>query len=296
LRTTPHIRQPPAEVDITRELVRALLWAQHPDLADLPIEPVDAGWDNAVFRVGADLAVRLPRRLVAVELLLKEQKWLPQLAGRLPLHTPVPVRSGEPGEGYPWCWSVVPWLEGVPADLCAIDGDQGATLAAFFAALHTPAPGDAPLNEWRGVPLSNRQVVVEERLPRLESSVAAPIERLWRHALDAPLDAPTTWLHGDLHAQNVLVEDGKLSAIIDWGDLCQGDPATDLAAIWMLLGDAATRAHAIRLCPAVSEATWARARGWAIFFGALFNDMGLAGDARHGATGRLTLQRLVEGP
>ena len=299
MRTTPHIQQPQAEVDITPELVRALLQAQHPDLSHASIQPVDAGWDNAVFRLGPQLAVRLPRRLAAAELLVKEQMWLPQLAPQLPLPVPTPVRVGRPGEGYPWQWSVVPWLAGVPADLCAADREQGATLAAFFRALHVPARENAPLNTWRGVPLSDRRAVVEQRMHRLGSETKAIIERiedLWSRALAAPLDAPPTWLHGDLHSQNVLVEGGKLSAVIDWGDLCQGDRASDLAAVWMLLGDVDAREAAIHLSPGVSESTWTRARGWAIFFGVLMSDMGLAGNARHGAAGKLTLARLVEGP
>ena len=299
MRTTPHIQPPPAEVDITPELVRGLLRAQHPDLANASIQPVDAGWDNAVFRIGTQLAARLPRRRAAVELLAKEQKWLPQLAPRLPLRVPVPVRVGVPGDGYPWRWSLVPWFHGSPADLGATDREQGATLATFFRALHVPAPANAPRNDWRGVPLAGRRAVVEERIHRLGkemSAAAGKIEKIWLRALDAPLDTPATWLHGDLHSQNVIVDGGKLTAIIDWGDLCQGDRATDLAATWMVLGDIVARDATIRLCPGVSDATWARARGWAIFFGMLMSDMEQAGNARHGAAGRMTLGRLAEGP
>jgi aminoglycoside phosphotransferase (APT) family kinase protein len=280
-------------------MVRTLLRAQHPDLADATLQPVAEGWDNAVFRLGTHLAVRLPRRLAAVQLLVKEQTWLPQLAPRLPLPVPTPIRVGLPGESYPWPWSVVPWLSGAPADICSADSNQGATLAAFFNALHVPAPDNAPLNDWRGGVLSGRRAVIEQRMHRLGSDMAATIgrvEEIWIRALEAPIDTPATWLHGDLHAQNVLVDGGKLSGIIDWGDLCRGDRATDLAAIWMLLRDIAAREAAIRSCPDVSEATWDRARGWAIFFGVLLGDMGSAGNERHGAAGKLTLRRVVEGP
>jgi aminoglycoside phosphotransferase (APT) family kinase protein len=297
--TVPHLKQPPAEIDITLEMVTALLRAQHPDLADQPIRAIAEGWDNAVFQVGPHLAVRLPRRLAAVELLVKEQTWLPQLAPHLPLRVPAPVRVGEPGEGYPWRWSVVPWFEGTPADFAAPDSEQGATLAAFFRALHVSAPANVPLNDWRGVPLSNRRDLIEQRMHRLGADMAGTMERvekIWIRALDAPLDSPSTWLHGDLHPQNVLVEGGKLTAIIDWGDLCQGDPATDLAATWMLLGNIAAREAVIRLCPDVSASSWTRARGWAVFFGVLLSDIGLSGNARHGAAGKLILHRLVEGP
>jgi aminoglycoside phosphotransferase (APT) family kinase protein len=280
-------------------MVRALLRAQHPDLADASLQPVAEGWDNAVFRLGTHLAVRLPRRLAAVELLVKEQTWLPQLAPRLPLPVPVPVRVGLPGESYPWRWSVVPWLSGAPADVCAADSNQGATLAAFLRALHVSAPDNAPLNDWRGGVLADRRAVIEQRMHRLGSdmdAVMGRVEEIWIRALEAPIDAPPTWLHGDLHSQNVLVDGGKLSGIIDWGDLCHGDRATDLAAIWMLLGNISARQAAIRLCPGVSEATWSRARGWAIFFGVLLSDMGSTGNERHGAAGKLTLRRVVEGP
>jgi aminoglycoside phosphotransferase (APT) family kinase protein len=294
----PYLQQPPPEIDITVEMVRRLLLAQHPDLADAPIESADAGWDNAVFRLGADLAVRLPRRRAAEGSAVKEHTWLPQLAPRLPLRVPAPVRLGQPAGGYPWHWSIVPWLEGTPADVQPPDREQGATLAAFFHALHVPAPDSVPVDGWRGVPLSDRRETVDPRMDRLglDAGTLDRIETLWRCALEAPLDTAATWVHGDLHSQNVLVQDGKLCAVIDWGDLCRGDRATDLAAIWILLGDVSAREAAIRLCPDVSEATWMRARGWAIFFGVVLNDIGLAGNARHGMAGSLTLRRLVEGP
>lgn len=295
-----HAGRPPADFDITLETVRCLLRTQHADLAAHTIEPVKAtGWDNELFRLGETMAVRLPRRQTAAELVAQEQTWLPHLATRLPLAIPSPIRIGQPGCGYPWRWSVVPWLSGQPADLSPPDDDQGEALAAFLNALHHPAPGDAPVNLWRGVPLVNRRRSIEERMRRLSGrtdAICPRIQALWTAALEAPVDMPPTWIHADLHAQNVLVKAGALCAVIDWGDMCQGDRATDLAAIWTLLPGVRAREAAMRACADVTEATWTRARGWAVFFGVTLIDSGFAGDPRHARMGAETLRRLREGP
>jgi aminoglycoside phosphotransferase (APT) family kinase protein len=288
---------PPAEVDITPTLVRRLLETQHPDLAREPLRAIGAGWDNAIFRLGTKLAVRLPRRAAAAPLCLHERRWLPTLAGSLPVPIPAPVRSGAPGCGFPWHWSVLPWIEGSPADLSPLRADEGAPLASFLNALHVAAPADAPLNPYRGVSLLSRRAVTEERMRRVAAQTALVTPRvreLWAQALEAPLDTPPTWLHGDLHAQNVLVVAGALSGVIDWGDLCRGDRATDLAAIWLLLASADARTAAMRSCSAVTEATWTRARGWAIAFGVVFLDSGLNGDPRFAAMGERALRHVAE--
>ena len=126
--------------------------------------------------------------------------------------------------------------------------------------------------------------------------MATSIEPLWKRALDVPIDIEPTWLHGDVHPHNVLVHEGRISGVIDWGDLCKGDRASDLAAVWMLIGSASTREQTLRLCGDLSEATWERAQGWAIFYGVIFTASGLAGDARHAAMGRLIFERVIEGP
>lgn len=291
--------RPPADIDIDAALVRSLLRSQHPDLADLPLEPAEAGWDNVMFRLGSELAVRMPRRAAAAAWIEREQRWLPELAPRLPLAVPAPVRIGQPEHGYPWRWSVVPWLSGEPADLVEPSGDQAVRFAEFLRALHVPAPPDAPRNEYRGVLLSERAAVVEERMNRVARStslITPRVRRLWEIAVAAPLDAEPTWLHGDLHPRNVLVAGEAIAGIIDWGDVAAGDRATDLAAIWMLFGDPAARERAMRACGSVTDATWLRARGWAIFFGSVLADAGLAGDSRHGRIGERTLHQVVEGP
>jgi len=285
---------PAAEVDVSDDLVRALLTSQVPDLAGLPLRLVETGWDNFTYRLGPAFVVRLPRRAVGAILIEREQTWLPRLAPQLPLPTPVPIHVGEPGEGYPWRWSVLPWLEGDAADCFEPDSNQAEPIAAFMRALHTPASEDAPPNPVRGVPLATRAAGVEERLRRLEvktDSITPGIWHIWREALDAPVADEHVWLHGDLHARNVLVQDGAISGIIDWGDLTAGDPATDLAAIWMLLKDAGARACA-RTAYGADEATWVRAKGWAVLFGAVLLDTGLTDSPRHAVMGKRTFQNL----
>jgi aminoglycoside phosphotransferase (APT) family kinase protein len=153
---------------------------------------------------------------------------------------------------------VLPWLRGVTADQSRLQADQGVALAQFLKALHMPAPPEAPRNPHRGVPLARRAPEVEGRMQRLEGMtdlVGDRVRAIWRQALAAPIDVADTWIHGDLHACNVLVDEGRLSAIIDWGDVCQGDCATDLAAIWMLLPGIESRAVAMRAYGG-SRAAW----------------------------------------
>jgi aminoglycoside phosphotransferase (APT) family kinase protein len=175
-----------------------------------------------MFRLGEDLALRLPRRRVAARLLRHEQLWLPLLKDRLPLRVPAPVRIGVPRDGYPWFWSVTPWLEGETADLSPPGPDQGEVLADFFLALHRPAPADALRNPYRAVPLAQRVQVFERRVANLGGKtdrVDARIKAIWADALAAPNDAPPTWIQGDPHPRNVLVADGRITAVIDWGDM-----------------------------------------------------------------------------
>lgn len=263
---------PVAEVDVSVELVRRLLGDQHPDLAGLPLAELANGWDNVLFRLGDELVVRMPRRTAAAELVRHEQRWLSHLAPRLPLPVPAPVRIGRPGAGYPWTWSIVPLLPGdiaartPPANLAAA-ADQ---LGRFVGALHAPAPTEHPVSLVRGVPLAARDAATRARLERLVGTIDhAAALRCWEDALAAPpwTDAPR-WLHGDLHPANVLVCDGRISAVIDFGDITAGDPATDLAVAWMLFP--ATEHPAFRAGyqasndRALDEHTWTRARGWAI--------------------------------
>lgn len=243
-----------------------LVRAQHPDL-DGPLRLVANGWDNVVYRLGADLCVRLPRRAAAVDLVRHEQRWLSGIAARTGVPVPAPVRAGAPGPDFPWPWSICPWFEGRPAaDVPPGERVPAATdLAEFLARLHVPAPPDAPRNPYRGVPLAARDPVVRERL-----AGDPDLLRLWDELRAAPAWAgPPVWLHGDPHPANlVLTSSGpaRLAAVIDFGDLTGGDPAADLAAGWLAFdaaGRAAFRARYDALT-GIDDDTWVRARGWAL--------------------------------
>jgi aminoglycoside phosphotransferase (APT) family kinase protein len=289
--------EPPREVEVSAELARALLADQHPDLAGLPIVHVEDGWDNVMFRLGDALALRIPRRMAGGVLIAVEQIWLPQIAPRVPLPTPVPLRVGAPGRGYPFGWSVVPWLEGEPSDLAPPDAEQGEVLAAFLRALHQPAPDDAPRNIYRGsVALAGRADTFELRYAEAERTRGTldPALRRWFEAgAAAPIDAPRTWFHGDLHGRNVLVQDGRLAGVIDWGDMAAGDAACDLASIWMLLPDPEARRRAMAAYPA-SETTWTRARGWAALMTVFL--LSVTDNPRMPAMGLRMLSWLAAGP
>lgn len=286
--------RPEAEFQVDQPLVHRLLADQHPDLADLPIRDFSAGWDNVIYRLGERYTVRVPRRQVAAELVVNEQTWLPRLAPQLPLPIPSPVRVGTPTTYYPWHWSVVPWLPGEPADLSPPEPGEADRFADFLLALHKPATTDAPRNPVRGIPIRVRAANTEDRLTRLREktdAITATVEKIWAVALRAPDATDSRWLHGDLHSQNVLTEKGRISAIIDWGDLTAGDVATDLAGTWVLFEDAAARRRVLeRYAP--DQATLDRARGWAMMFATVLLDSGLINSPRHAVMGADTFRRL----
>lgn len=290
---------PPAEHPIDADLARALLAGQHPDLADLPIRPVAQGWDNVMFRLGDDLALRLPRRAVGAQLIATEQRWLPGLAATLPLPIPAPIRTGRPGLGYPWPWSVTPWLPGRPAEQAPLRADQAASLGRFLRALHRPAPPEAPFNPYRSIPLAER-TTTEPTLARVAALrpglIDAGVRQAWAEGRAAEIDLAPSWIHGDLHARNVLSDGGVVSGVIDWGDMARGDPATDLYGLWMLLPDATTRAAALDAYGGVSAATLKRARGWAVAMGVVLVEAGSKDDPGLAALGERTLRALGEGP
>ncbi|MEQ8299913.1 MAG: aminoglycoside phosphotransferase family protein [Hyphomonas sp.] len=287
---------PPAEVEITPDLLRLLLRDQHADLADLPIRLLDAGWDNVMLRIGDDLLARMPRRAIAEDLLRNEQQWLPRLAPGLPLPIPAPLRTGRPDAAYPYVWSILPWIQGESADLAPPDASEAPVLANFLRAVHQPAPADAPQNPVRDCPLSAKQADTERRMETLRrdtDAITPSIESIWARALAAPIDLPRTWIAGDVHARNVLVRNGKLAAFIDWGDICAGDAATDLASIWSLL-DAAPARQAATKAYGMSQATVARAMGWAVFYGVILLETGRMDTPRHAVMGEAILRRLSQ--
>jgi aminoglycoside phosphotransferase (APT) family kinase protein len=263
------------EVDTDASLVRRLLAAQFPRWANLPIAPVpSAGTDNALYRISADMVVRLPRIHWAVGQVEKEQEWLPRLAPLLPLAIPVPLAMGTPAEGYPWHWSVYRWLEGENAIIERLaDPHQAATdLAQFIAALQridpTGGPPPGPHNSGRGVPLAMRDAPTRAAITSLQGGAldTDAATAAWDAALQAPVwDGPPVWIHGDLQSGNLLCVQGRLSAVIDFGCLGVGDPACDLIVAWNLLGPE-TR-DVFRAALPVDDATWARGRGWALSVG-----------------------------
>lgn len=280
-----------ADLDVTADLARALLTEQHPDLAGLPLEVVANGWDNVMVRCGDDLALRLPRREAVAHLVEHEQAALPRLAPALAaampdVVVPVPVRVGAPSAtlGYPWPWHVVRWTDGVPVHRTPVGARTAwaETLGRFLVALHQPAPPDAPANPVRGISIAARAEArdperLADRLERTPAGFRDAALRLWRDALAAPLyDGPPVWLHGDPHPANLVVAPGsgphgadRLSAVVDFGDVTAGDPASDLGALWLIFD-----AVGVARCKAViesranggrgwGEAAWTRARAWA---------------------------------
>ncbi|QCU78582.1 phosphotransferase [Citricoccus sp. SGAir0253] len=287
------------EPDVTAALVRALLADQHPDLAWLPVagdaDPaagVVRGWDNTMVRLGDRLAVRLPRHEAAEALLDREVAWLPVLGARTGLGLPAPVRTGVPAAGYPYRWAVVPWVAGTPAvhrPAAERDAYAGA-LAAGLRRLHVPAPPGAPANPFRGMPLASARERYAARwadlVPDLDPVVVRAAGVAWHDALAAPVHAgPPAWLHGDPHPDNTVLTDAAAGdpataaaagpgapagpprpVLVDFGDLCAGDPASDLGIAlthFTPAGAAAFRARYDASRPA-DEALWRRARGWAI--------------------------------
>ena len=291
-----------SEFTVDVELVRRLLLEQHPDFVDLPLVQVGEGWDNVVFRLGDELAIRLPRRSVTAALIENEQRWLPLLAPRLPLPVPTPVRTGRPGSGFPWAWSVVRWFPGTAAFTAPPFDPRAAAIAlgGFLRALHQPAPADAPRSPWRSIPLDARTARLHQHLDQLHDTVNRErILALWDRLVVTPRwSGPPMWIHGDLHPGNLLIHDNALSAVIDFGDVACGDPATDLSVMWMVqppdhrltLFEAAGRS---RSNPA-DEQMWRRARGWALAIGVAVVALG-----RHGnplaELGRQTIAAALAG-
>ena len=249
------------ELAIDEPLVRRLIAEQFPEWSALPLRRVEPqGTDHAIFRLGAELSVRLARRRGPAHAGGKEQEWLPRLAPLVPVEIPVPVAQGRPGRSYPWFWSIHTWVEGDTVPVEELEAVQAARdLAALVRALQRVDPAGAPPG--RGVPLADRDREFRGRLAVFEGDPAVAGE--WERALSAPAwDGPPVWHHGDLDARNWLVRDGRVTGVIDWGAMGVGDPACDVMVAWKL-GSHAAR-DAFRAALPTDDATWERTRGWVV--------------------------------
>jgi aminoglycoside phosphotransferase (APT) family kinase protein len=264
--------------DIDAGLVRRLLGAQFPLWADLPITPAEPqGWDNRTFRLGTELSVRLPSAPGYVPQVEKEHRWLPVLAPPLPLPIPTPVALGRPGEGFPWPWSVYRWLPGKPAGTVRIDDLPAfaAALADFLVTLQRiDAEGGPPAGAhcfFRGAPLTVYDEETRRTIAAVREFIDAPaVTAVWEAALTAPWHGPPVWFHGDVAVNNLLVGDGRLRAVIDFGCSGVGDPACDTVIAWTLFSGASRAAFRAGL--PLDAATWQRGRGWALWKALLIFD------------------------
>ena len=293
------------ELEITADLVCELLREQHPDLAGLAVREVAGGWGNQMWRLGDELSVRVQRMDPTPDLQLKERRWLPVLAPRLPLPVPTPVRFGEPSERFPKHWTVMTWVAGEPLDHATISRGAHAAdaLAGFLRALHVAAPAEAPIAADRGAHPRDCTDGFEAFCQAVApADLAADVRAVWDDAVAAGAwEGPPVWVHGDLHPANVVVSDGTLSGIVDFGDLFAGDPAWDLAAAWVLL-PAGMAARFFEVYAQADEAAIRRARGLAAMK-CLFlmlmgqnGDRGLPGGKPHwGPVGRAALERVLKG-
>jgi aminoglycoside phosphotransferase (APT) family kinase protein len=277
---------------VTPDLVRCLVAHAFPQWAHLPVRPVDlVGWDNVTLRLGDALSVRLPSADGYVPQVAKEHRWLPVLARSLPLPIPQPVALGRPACGFPRPWSVYRWLDGAVAATAPIADDDAFArdLAGFLLALHAvdPAGGPpaGPHSFGRGGPLERHDAETRAAIATLGGTIDGPAaSRTWEEALDRPWRQTPVWVHGDLTASNLLVRDGRLSAVIDFGCCAVGDPACDTVMAWTWFEGpaAATFRHTLGL----DADTWARGRGWALWKALITlrdhrgDHAALAGDAR----------------
>jgi aminoglycoside phosphotransferase (APT) family kinase protein len=259
--------RPAAEAEADVPLVRRLVATQFPQWANLAVAPVESsGWDNTIFRLGPDLAVRMPRRRVAAGHVRLEHQWLPVLGPHLPLTVSIPLGQGVPGDGYPWNWTVCPWLHGELATVAPVaDMASAATsLAQFVAAMQAIESAGGAVHEFRGLSLAAHDHNTRASAAMLRDDLDIGLAlAVWEAAIAAPARAvKPVWMHGDLHPANLLVDCGELSAVIDFGLLGVGDPACDLMVAWTYL--AADSRAVFRRVLAVDDATWCRGRGWAL--------------------------------
>jgi aminoglycoside phosphotransferase (APT) family kinase protein len=252
------------QVDVSPEQLRALLRAQMPTLADLPIDFVpSSGTDNTLYRLGDELVVRLPLIEWAVPQVALEHEWLPRLRPHLPFAIPEPLELGAPGEGYPWPWSVYRWIDGEHPDPDDDNTELARDLAAFVRAMHA-LPVEGVPRSGRGAPLRVMDDIIRARIEEVRGRFDADVlVEIWEDALSAPKWS-NDWvpLHGDLSTHNLLLRDGRLHAVIDFSVFGLGDPAVDVEIGWALFqGDSRS---AYREALGYDDDTWRRSRGWAV--------------------------------
>jgi aminoglycoside phosphotransferase (APT) family kinase protein len=267
-RTSSAPRDPPV-IDVS--LARRLVDSQFPRWSQLPITAVEFdGWDNRTFRLGSELTLRLPSGDWYAQQVDKEQRWLPVLGPQLPLPIPSPVAKGEPGCGFPYPWSVYRWLDGELASKVPIGDRVGCatTLASFLNALRrvdaTGGPGPGQHNFYRGGPLATYEDEALQAIDALGDEV--PVEavmRVWEDAMTTSWDREPVWFHGDVATGNLLVRDGRLAAVLDFGTSGVGDPACDTVIAWTFFSGASRARFRVDL--EVDSATWSRGRGWALW-------------------------------
>ena len=255
------------ELDLEDELVAGLIDSQFPQWAGLELAPLlPWGTDNALFRLGDDKLLRLPRRERSTGQVEKDVRWLPVLAPRLPVAIPEVLAVGRPADGYPWTWGVYRRLVGetLPADRLEEAGSTAGALARFLIALRSVGTDGGPAGISRGVPLVVRDEAARAAIAELGDQIdGRAATALWEEALGAPdWDREPTWIHGDLMPGNILIDNGQLAGVIDWSLLSVGDPACDLMMAWMFL-DALARER-LRAELEVDDASWERGRGWAL--------------------------------
>jgi aminoglycoside phosphotransferase (APT) family kinase protein len=278
------------------ELVADLLKRQHPDFAEFEIRPAASGFDNTIWRLGADFVVRLPRRAVGAVLMEHELRWLPELAPRLPLQVPTPIRAGQPSSQFAWPWSIAKWIEGSPGNSVRVDTLRNAAepLGRFLRRLHVVAPAEAPVNEFRGVALQRHESSFRTRLDEVGDHVDRnAVLEVWRNALEAPpWTKSNVWIHGDLHPANTVFDDETLVGVIDFGDLCAGDPATDLAGALMSLPFESIQEF-FDAYGEVDLAMKRRTLGWAVHFGLMFTLLGINSEPSYGPIGHRAIDNAL---
>jgi aminoglycoside phosphotransferase (APT) family kinase protein len=287
------------KADITAELVARLVADQFPQWGDLPIRPVENdGIDNTTFRLGETMSVRLPSSESYVGQVDKEHRWLPFLAPQLPLPIPQPLARGVPGSGFPRPWSVYRWIEGTPlaaggvTDITTLAADLADFLAALYKVDPAGGPGPGQHNFFRGGPLAVYDGETRDALAALEGHIDTVLAaEVWETALRASWDGTPVWFHGDAQPGNLLVQDGRLSAVIDFGTSGVGDPACDTTIAWTFLSGASSRVFAERL--PFGEATWARGRGWAIWKAMIVLVHDLRADPEEAEVGKRVIEAIL---